>query len=129
MGYLAKGFLQKLFAMLLFHCLVVRQGSMRVSARRCLVQNVGCCDANAPQGTKILNCRIGTMRAKCRGGSAEHTGPQGSAENWRPNFRHFPHPLFTVFDVQDVRNTVSDNFRILPKNFRKFPHCGGPSEA
>ena len=30
-----------------------------------------------------------------------------------------PLGCFTVFDVQDVRNTISDNFRILPKCFRK----------
>ena len=41
----------------------------------------------------------------------------------------FRTPCFTVFDVQDMRNTISDNFRILPKIVRKFPHCAGPSEA
>ena len=34
-----------------------------------------------------------------------HSALQGSAENWQPNFRHFLHPLFTKFDVQDVRST------------------------
>ena len=41
----------------------------------------------------------------------------------------FRTPCFTVFDVQDVRNTMSDNFRILPKICRKFRHCGGLSEG
>ena len=32
----------------------------------------------------------GTRRVQCRGVSAVHSALQGSAENWRPNFRHFP---------------------------------------
>ena len=41
-------------------------------------------------GVKILNGRIGARRVPCRGGSAVHSAPQGSAENWWPTFRHFP---------------------------------------
>ena len=132
-GVFSKGVLAEIACNVIFPLRGCAQGLHDSSARRCLVQNVGCCDSNAPQGTKILNCRIGTRRAQCRGGSAVHSALQGSAENWRPNFRHFSDifrtPCFTVFDVQDVRNTISDNFRILPKIFRKFPHCRGPSEA
>ena len=53
-------------------------------------------------------------------------GPQKIGDQISDIFRN---PCFTVFDVQDVRNTISDNFCILLKIFRKFPHCGGPSEA
>ena len=89
-GVFSKGVLAEIACNVIFPLRSCAQRLHDSSARRCLVQNVGCCDANAPQGTKILSCRIGTRRAQCRGGSAVHSALQGSAENWRPNFRHFP---------------------------------------
>ena len=41
----------------------------------------------------------------------------------------FRTPYFTVFDVQDVRNIVYDNFCVLQNFFRKFPHCEGCFEV
>ena len=109
-------------------CLVVRRGSMRVRQGDAWFRNLVDVTMGPTQGEKIPNCRIGTGRVQCRG-SAVHSALQGSAENWRPNFRHFPTfsaPLvLQVFDVQDMRNIISDNFRILPKIVRKLPHCGG----
>ena len=61
--YLAKGFLQKLLAMMFSDCLVVRRGSMTVRQGDAWFKT-----AAEPQGTKILNCRIGTRRVQCRGG-------------------------------------------------------------
>ena len=91
--------------MLLFHCLVVRMGLHESSARRWLVQNFGWCDSR-PQGAKTPNCRIGTRRVQCGGESATRSAIQGSAEKWRPSFRHFLRSWFTTLDVQDVRSTL-----------------------
>ena len=92
---------------------------------RCLVQNIGRCDANAEQSAKIRNCRIGTGERSAEGGlqcTLHFRGPQKIGGQISDIFRT---PCFAVLDVQDVRNTISDNFRVLPKVFRKFPHRGG----
>ena len=60
-GYLAKGFLQKLLAMLFFYGLVVRRGSMRVWQGDAWFKTlVAVTVIDGQQAAKILNCRIGT---------------------------------------------------------------------
>ena len=65
-GYLAKGFLQKLLALLFLHCLVVRRTFFRVRQRDAWLKTFWC--DNGPKGAQILNCRIGMRRVQSRRG-------------------------------------------------------------
>ena len=128
-GIFSKGVLAEIACNVILPSLGCSQRVHESSAKRCLVQNVGCCDANAPQGTKILDHRIGARRAQCRGGSAVHSALQGSAENWRSNFRHFPTfsaPLVLQCLTSRMWETQFPTISAFCRKFsRKFPHCGG----
>ena len=122
-GVLSKGVLAEIACNVILPLLGRAQMLCESSARRCLFKDFGWCD-NGPQGAKILNCRSGMRGVHCEGGL--QCTLQGSAENWQPISDIFRTPCFTVFDVQNARNTISDNFRILPKTFPEISALQGP---
>ena len=103
---------------------------MRVR-KETLVQNIGCCDANAPHGSENPKLRNWNEESAVQRGVCSALCTSVVRRKLAAKFPTFSDifrtPCFIVFDVQDVRHRISDNFRILPKIFRKFPRCGGSS--
>ena len=131
-GVFSKGVLAEIACNNVLPLLGCAQRLHKSSARRRLVQNFAWCAkwATRRENPKLQNwneesaVQRGVCSALCTSGVC------GKLAAKFPTFSDiFRIPYFTVLDVQDVRNTISDNFRILPKIFRKFPHCGGRFEG
>ena len=125
MGYLAKGFLQKLPAMLLFHWFwgVVHRGSMRVRQgygwfKTLAAVTMGQKTSENPK-LQNWNEESAVQRGVC---SALHFRVRRKLAVKFPTFSDiFRTPCSTVFDVQHVRTrfpTISAFYRKISANFR-----------